>query len=256
MTKILFVGDLHGDGDRAERIIEIAKNNSCAEIIQVGDWGFIWPRSNTHKELSLLLQKADMSMRFCDGNHDVHPVLRSFKEDTEENVEPKLTYQFRGSKAVIGGLSIVFLGGAPSIDKDWRKPGVSWWEEEEITKADIEKCMRHKYTHVDVLVTHDAPERVPGIKETSNAGFNYRSDSSTNSIASVIRALRPEYNIHGHYHHRYSKLFEGTQIEGLGSNMERVEENYFILDKDPGDLEITKPERPSNGRKKRETKES
>lgn len=230
-TRLLFCGDLHGDIERAKELIQIAKEHKCSEIVQAGDWGYIWPRDDSHKNLSNILTSYDMSMRFCDGNHDTHPVLRKFSRDTDNNVAPGLTYQFRGSKKTVGSVTMVFLGGAPSIDRAWRTTGISWWPEEEITEQDVEEALKHKGEHIDVLVTHDAAIAPPGIKDGGSASFSYRAAQSTAFIMKVIEELKPKLHIHGHYHYRYQGLIKGTVVKGLASNIDSLLDNYLIYEK-------------------------
>ena len=39
----------------------------------------------------------------------------------------------RPARLRIGGRKILSLGGAASVDREWRVPGVSWWPDEVIT---------------------------------------------------------------------------------------------------------------------------
>lgn len=234
MHKFMFVGDLHSCLDRAEMVAELAKDWKCKEIIQVGDWGYKWPTSDTSMELSKILEKYSMPMRFIDGNHELHPELRALPEEVEENLAPFLTYQHRGTiKEFDDGTTMVFLGGAPSIDREMRVKDVNWWEEEYITEDDVEKALQHQGRKVHILVTHDCAVPPPGIKETDNMSFNYRARESHASIKKVIRGLRPSLNVHGHYHFRYDSEFEGTRVLGLASDIQKFEDSFYIFQQPP-----------------------
>lgn len=149
MPKILFCGDLHGDLERARRVADRARDEKCDEVIQVGDWGYLWPG---HDQLSDLdTTDRSMPMRFIDGNHDWHPELARLSE-VEHNWEldgsialgDRLIYQPRGTiKEYRDGTKIVFMGGAPSIDKMIRSEGASWWPEEDITEEDVRRALFH-----------------------------------------------------------------------------------------------------------------
>lgn len=231
--KFLFVGDLHGDLECAEQMIDLAKKEQCDEIIQVGDWGFLWPGEvNNVKTLSDMLARSRMMMRFCDGNHDWHPELRKFARNTEHNVADYLTYQHRGTmKEYPSGPRFVFLGGAPSIDREGRRPGFSWWPEEYITEEDVEAALEYALK-VDVLVTHDTGTPIPGFKEAQSMSFNYRARESHSSLRRVLKGLRPALNIHGHYHHRYEAQDANgcTKVIGLGSNINTYQDLYFVYE--------------------------
>ena len=67
--------------------------------------------------------------------------------------------------------------------------------------------------HVDVLVTHEAPESHP-------LGFQL--------IGDIARAMGVRMLIHGHHHERYSATLDGgIRVEGIG--MARTAEGFFRL---------------------------
>ena len=161
MTTYLFVGDTHGDFEFVTRAIEHARRCS-AEMIQLGDWGYIWPGSTKLKELSAMLVAQGVTMRFVDGNHDDHPKLRKLVSAcAPTTIAPRLIYQPRGSvHEDEEGTRFLFCGGAPSIDRAFRTKGRSWWPEEIITDTEIERTLSAP-SPIHVLVTHDAPDFRP-----------------------------------------------------------------------------------------------
>lgn len=214
IVNYLFLGDAHGDLDFVVRACEIAARYS-AEIIQVGDWGFIWPvrdsgsagrvhyDENQLDKLSSVLITWGVTMRFIDGNHDWHPHLRNVAGmDGPNELAPRVIYQPRGSMYTDPeGTSFVFVGGAPSIDKSFRKDGISWWREEEITDEEVEKALYHKTC--DVLVTHDAPDYPPSFLPKGDDTFRVKSRKSLNNVRSLRTALKPRLHVHGHWHYAY-----------------------------------------------------
>lgn len=213
MKQYLFVGDLHGDLKAALYAIKLA-HSLRAEIIQVGDWGFLWSGGiDKTLELSTMLVDANVHMRFIDGNHDIIPVLKQFAPG-DFNVAEGLTYQPRGSLHIDeDGTRFVFLGGAPSIDKDDRAPGRDWWPEEEITVEEAWLAQSHE--RADVLVTHDAPGLPPYSKPLPSMWeFTEKADRSRSIIASVCEGLRPKLLVHGHYHRPYRGTFYWKMIHG------------------------------------------
>ncbi len=221
---LLFCGDLHADLVQAEKAIELAEEND-ATIVQVGDWGFLWPREDRINTLDLMLRNAGVSMLFCDGNHDDHPRLREGRVDCARYI----TYMPRGSVTVLDGKAIMFLGGAPSIDRTMRTPGKTWWAEEEITEEDVQACLSFG-AKVDILVTHDAPVIPPGFRtDVAGKDFQARAEASHEKVARVARHHKPSLLVHGHFHRRYSREWEGIQIEGLASNMQKFEEMVLLV---------------------------
>src|SRR5262249_49875777 len=99
MNRYLFLGDTHNDLDFVESAAKLARQRE-AEIIQLGDWGFLWPGSDQLGELSDMLVGLDVTMRFVDGNHDDHPRLRARLRERSREAIPiakRVIYQPRGS---------------------------------------------------------------------------------------------------------------------------------------------------------------
>jgi len=229
MQRYLFVGDLHGDLERAERAITYAAT-SGANILQVGDWGFLWPGSDGIDELVKLLDSHQVTMRYCDGNHDDHHRLRR----NEGSIAPNLIYQPRSSVYEdADGTRFLFMGGAPSIDRSIRTPGLSWWPEEEIRESEVYAAL-DVAAPIHVLVTHDAAELPPGV--SSNVGdpaFERSANRSTGIIFKLAHKFRPELHVHGHYHQRYTRVLHGTLVEGLASNLQRFDEMCLLWSREP-----------------------
>lgn len=206
-SNYLFLGDTHADLDFVVKACDIAAKNN-AEIIQVGDFGFIWPNRGKYDEnqlrtLSSVLVMHGVTMRFLDGNHDFHTKLKELApERVTTKLAPRVFYQPRGSTHVDeDGTKFLFMGGAPSIDKAFRRDGVSWWAEEEITEDDMGEALNH--TSADVLVTHDAADYPPGFKPKGEPEFRVASKRSLNNIKELRTHLKPALHVHGHWHHAY-----------------------------------------------------
>lgn len=227
--KILFVGDLHGDYVGALEAIVYAKKVGADEIIQVGDWGFMWPSKSFHgvMELNNTLIDADIKMRFIDGNHDWHPRIRELTIDTPF-IDTNIIYQSRGSTHTYNdGTVIGFLGGAPSIDYKNRTKNISFWDEEIIEDCEVELLKDKK---VDILVTHDAPELPTSLLPHSrDKRFYALSLSSFDKIKKAISFTNPSLLVHGHYHTRYSSEMGRTHIEGLSSSYAYGLQAYVML---------------------------
>ncbi|CAN7229707.1 hypothetical protein LJR186_000863 [Microbacterium foliorum] len=103
------------------------------------------------------------------------------------------------------------MGGATSVDKAWRKPGVSWWPDEDITDAHVKAAVTGAAAdeHADLILTHESPDRTPvdavrAVLRDNPMGFP--DDALTDSFLSRRRVAKvwdlnhPELLIHGHMH--------------------------------------------------------
>lgn len=222
MKRYLFLGDTHNDLDFAASAAMLARQHG-AEIVQLGDWGFLWPGNDQLDELSDMLVGNGVTMRFVDGNHDDHPRLRKLRGRTRRigatQVAPHVIYQPRGSvHEDEDGTRILFLGGAPSIDRGSRTEGLSWWPEEVITEPEF--CFaRSAKGPIHVIVTHDAPDYPPGFSAKGTTAYQRDQVRSMKHVDALIRRHRPALHVHGHWHVRYTRQHKvGTIIAGLDCN--------------------------------------
>ena len=226
MKNYLFLGDTHGDLEFTERATALARKHS-ATIIQLGDWGFIWPAKHTPRKtklatLSDMLLGEHTTMRFCDGNHDDHPNLRALigsVRDRGVEIAKNVIYQPRGSvHEDEDGTRFLFLGGAPSIDRALRTAGVSWWPEETITDEEHARALAAQGP-IHVLVTHDAPAFPPGFSPKGTLSYQRDQERSMKLVDALINHHRPALHVHGHWHFDYCCVHKtGTTIVGLNCN--------------------------------------
>jgi UDP-2,3-diacylglucosamine pyrophosphatase LpxH len=235
MKNYLFLGDTHGDLDFVERAADLAAEHD-ATIIQVGDWGFLWPGSDQLSMLNSVLKMAGqragkdeyaVHMRFIDGNHDWHPELRKRATKLASNV----TYQPRGSTYVdVDGTGFLFMGGAPSIDQVGRIEGLSWWPEEDITQGEYKRAIEnpHLGSYADVIVTHDAPDYPIGFKPLGSGEFRRRSKQSHDYVRGMMEHYTPALLVHGHWHKRYMIQCDQTKVHGLDCNYGKFPDGVML----------------------------
>lgn len=199
------MGDAHGDLFFLDRACVAAKKAGAGLIVQVGDWGYLWPGAKCLRAANEILYNNRMTCVFIDGNHDWHPQLYTVAaitdggwEDSYENV-----YCARGTPFEWKGVRMVGMGGAPSIDRPRRVEGKSWWPEEVIGPADVARALTNEQP-VHVLVTHDAPFLPATVRDLENDSefkwFAPMARSSRDDVAQVQLHLQPRLTVHGHYH--------------------------------------------------------
>lgn len=220
-SRYLFLGDTHNDLDFAENAAKRAREHN-AELVQLGDWGFLWPGRDHLEELSDMLVGLGVTMRFIDGNHDDHPRLKKLRGRVRARgveIAKNVIYQPRGSVYEdADGTRMLFLGGAPSIDRASRIAGESWWPEEVITQADLNIALSAK-APIHVLVTHDAPTFPPGFTPKGTPMYQRDQMLSMKRVDQLIRHHEPPLHVHGHWHTKYSRRHPtGTLVMGLNCN--------------------------------------
>lgn len=210
---IAFAGDWHGSTFWARTVIRVLHRFGVRRIYHVGDFG-IWPNemssgyiSGVHKKL----EEFDMELWVTPGNHewwDKLDELFAFNSGSIAKHSKKFSrikYLPRGFRWEDQGVSFVSLGGAPSIDRDYRRRGGSWWPQEVITDEDVDLVVSGGYA--DIMITHDSPN--PGTRAVQNivAGpstwpplARIYADNGREVLTRAFEGVKPKLLVHGHYH--------------------------------------------------------
>jgi hypothetical protein len=237
-TRVLMLGDTHGNLQFMQQAIAYAVGQNCTHVCQLGDNGFLFnPGAGTHKldQVDRRLEAAGLQMWWLPGNHENYTLIGQLlaKHNAAllwpEPVEwtPNITFLPRGARWEWDGVRFGAVGGAVSIDKDRRVPGRSWWDAETITDEQ-EAQMVEWFTAepVDVLLTHDAPSN-PQLGEflvrySDVIGLPYKTEEASRRhrerLHRITVAADPQVVFHGHYHYRYTGRHPqtGAVVSGLG----------------------------------------
>jgi predicted phosphodiesterase len=248
-ARLLIAGDTHGNLDWIRTLSKLAARHGCAGVVQLGDFGF-WPDQQELKSngrsvindrwLDAVASTAEFHKiwwRVIDGNQDAHQLARDAFPSDANGVRPirdgVLDWADRGAVWEWCGVRFGALGGAVSIDQEWRTEGLSWWATEAITDIEVNTLIEHAGPDgVDVLFTHDAPLLPDGIPPLANEAKRSSCDHSTGQVLRAVDVLDPKLLLHGHYHKRYSGLYGTTRLEGLASDEQssRRGESWLILE--------------------------
>jgi predicted phosphodiesterase len=214
MTLSLVLGDTHGNAGFWKHAFKIASFYDVDQIIQLGDFG-MWPGSKGSEYLTTLnnwSEKAGIPIVAVPGNHDDWDHIDSLPES--RLARPNIKVFGKVGSFEQDGVRFGVVGGAVSIDRMYRTPGVSWWPQETLTFKDVEDAIA--LGKVDVLLTHDACEELPAwngfIKDDPVSNENRK------ALQAIGEAVRPSLWLHGHYHKYldYRTSF-GAQVYGLDS---------------------------------------
>ncbi len=135
-------------------------------IIVTGDFGigFFKGRYWSEEKFFDYLAEQEYTVLFCDGNHENFEKLNQY-EALEWNggkvhfIRKNVIHLMRGEIYEIDGKRIWTFGGGYSLDKEFRVPGISWWQEEMPSIAEYDYAMENLEKHgyqVDYILTHTA----------------------------------------------------------------------------------------------------
>lgn len=241
--RILFAGDSHGDLGYLGWVLHQADQFEVDHIVQLGDFGYWEHREHGVEFLDRLndgLEAGGYNFFWLDGNHENHTLLRSrYQPDGPTHIRSNIIYLPRGTRWEWDGVSFLAIGGAYSMDKDWRieqyrkKARYStsklsaakweqWWPEETITDDEVELAIAGGA--VDVVLAHDAPLTPDLALEFAKKGINFwKNDPNTTAnraqLQRVFDATNPSHWFHGHYHVDYVQKVDGCRFQGLNCNI-------------------------------------
>ena len=244
---IAVAGDWHANLDFADRACARARRLGASEILHLGDFGYDYA-GRFAEDLDRILEAHGIErLLFIRGNHDDDGLLRALPRDGDGLgiLGERSRWIPDGHRLRRGGRTILALGGAPSIDREWRwRMGAGWWPGEQLDPADAERAIAGG--PADIVIAHDVPDRVdvPLSLDQSKLPIAVRADCEEHRrmLGRVADAVRPELWLHGHYHARYASARDGMAVHGLGCDGrsgDALEENVARLDL--GDLEIIGP---------------
>lgn len=197
--KVRFLGDVHGYWNEMKHQLKGADIS-----IQVGDLGMGFSSYSEWAPDSALAFDRKFKKgnhRFIRGNHDnpkeVQQCKHWIKDGTVETTDL--------------GNKIMFIGGAWSIDYEYRVEGVDWWPEEEISYVELQELITlYTIEKPDIMITHTAPIGVPsGIMGLKIFGNGARTE---HALQQMLEIHRPKLWVFGHWHRDFDAVVNGTRF--------------------------------------------
>lgn len=230
--RVLVVGDLHASWTWVQqRLLPHVDRTRPDLILQLGDFGF-WPRQHWGRKWVDLwereLAKRDLPLWWVDGNHEDHDTLDSLVIDGDTGRRPlseHVQHLPRGHRWRWGGTDWLAVGGAVSLDVEYRTQGRTWFVQEELSDADADQIIAAGAA--DVVVSHDAPA---GGKRWADVTAEFRpavrrwrcpdevlarADAHGRRLRRILDATQPTAWFHGHRHVRLDDRIEATRVIGL-----------------------------------------
>jgi hypothetical protein len=215
---IYLTGDLHGDITRLTPTY-FPESDMLTEndyLLQLGDFGCFWynpPKQEEIENLEFFSQQKYITC-FIDGNHENFPMINSypivdFCGGKAHKINDKLYHLMRGNVYILNDEKFFVFGGGLSVDKKYRIPRISWWEEEYPTMVEEEHALMTLEQHnfkVDYVLTHVAPSSIVDymlthyIFETSRGCESKTKDYVSKFLEMIYNKLEFKHWYFGHYH--------------------------------------------------------
>lgn len=231
-------GDMHGNLYDTRKITtkewDVQKQLTQSDVlIQLGDFGWIWYEfgENDEQEYYLdYLAGRNYTLAVVPGNHENYNIINSLpiekkwggqvrvlKRDIRKSLSQNrevghIYFLMRGEIYNIDGHSFWVMGGAMSIDKDYRIENESWWPQEMPDDCELQNGitkLKANNWKVDFVLTHDCPTEV-----AKNILFRSPID---NKLARYFDNISEELDFlewhFGHYHQDRRVLIEKCNPE-------------------------------------------
>lgn len=165
---IYITGDTHGEKLRFWKDTYIPRVMKPGDyLIICGDFGYLFFNNETENNYLDELEQMPYTILFCDGNHENFYALNKFPVKEWNGgkvhfVRKNIIHLMRGQIYNIEGQTFFTMGGAYSIDRDYRVLGYTYWEEEIPTVAEINAALDNlaeKDFKVDYIITHTCPRK-------------------------------------------------------------------------------------------------
>ena len=162
---VFITGDTHGEFSRFSNYKFLEDDL----VIILGDAGI-----NYFLDCRDIIAKEELKKYKCKffcihGNHEERPEnIASYYEIDMfggkvfiENAYPNILFAKNGEVYNIENKSVLVIGGAYSIDKNFRlQNGWNWFSSEQLTESErINILNKYKNKHIDVILSHTAPRK-------------------------------------------------------------------------------------------------
>ena len=245
---IFVTGDTHGNNDLYKihpdfwpEGQELTRDDT---LVVCGDFGALWSGDARDEELLRWYERQPWTTLFVDGNHENFDLIGELPKDRRFGGRvhtipgyPHVIHLMRGEVYDLPirdtkTVRAFVMGGAPSIDAEWRVPGLSWWPEEMPDWEEYDNAERNLERvgwSVDYVFTHEVP--FEGVRDALELDDGYDgSEPVQNELSAFLQSVddrldkrRLKMWYAGHYHvdgeimdDQHCVLYE--QVVELGSS--------------------------------------
>jgi predicted phosphodiesterase len=185
---IFVTGDTHGSND----ILKLNETNFPQQlkmskkdyVIIAGDFGLLFYNDHSEKIWLKWLEERNFTTLWIDGNHENYDLIESYpviewNGGKARKISDSIIQLMRGQVFSINGINIFTFGGAVSIDKAYRTPGETWWQQELPSKEEMREGLRNLRKvdyEVDYIITHDCSKNLLYEMYGTDQAYRYSED--------------------------------------------------------------------------------
>ena len=226
---IYITGDTHGDFSRIERFCDRIPTTRDDIMIILGDAGFNYYRGWRDEYWKKRMAKLPITIFSIHGNHEIRPANIPMYHTQEwhggqvyvEDAYPNLLFGIDGEVYDLGGMQTIVIGGAYSVDKEYRLlRNFGWWPDEQPSaevKAKVEHVLAERNWKIEAVLSHTVPLKYEPVEVFLSFIDQSKVDKSTEEwLDGIEERLDYGHWYAGHYHtekdiDKLSILFEGIR---------------------------------------------
>lgn len=258
--KIGLAGDWHGAYTWTRHALHTMGQAGIKQVFHLGDFSLGWPGKwpDLINICESVCKRYDMVLYITPGNHENWDWVdsRPYGDDGLYWMTDHTVLMQRNARLDIGycnpagewaNRTVLSLGGAQSVDFDYRTEGIDWFPSECMTPIEAKRAAREG--HADIMLTHDAPDggtlRVQAILDTPFSQSMWSREALRRAAVhrnllnmavygcyendgSELPGVNPKVFAHGHMHAYDTRQTEDTLFLSLGCNNQ--EGNLMLLD--------------------------
>lgn len=166
---IYITGDTHGDFCRIKHFFEVAEPSANDILIILGDAGFNYFRNRSDEKRKKYMNEIGLTVFSIHGNHELRPTnVPGYKAKLfcggsvwYQDEYPNLLFAKDGEIYHFGDYNCIVIGGAYSVDKEWRLAvGAKWFSNEQPSleiKNRVEQQLADRDNKIDIVLSHTCP---------------------------------------------------------------------------------------------------
>ncbi|MDO4493793.1 MAG: metallophosphoesterase [Clostridia bacterium] len=202
-------GDIHAEVGRLTEMPARYGLGKGDTLVVAGDFGCVFGTEGDSARLETLA-KLPYEILFLDGNHECFPKIFAFPEEEwnggrVHRLCPNVLHLMRGQVYELEGKTVFTMGGGCSIDRVYRREGVSWWPEEMPSDEEYAEARQNLVAHgrkADILISHAAPAHALTLwMQRGVLSYRFDREAKLNGfLESVRQTVAHERYYFGHMH--------------------------------------------------------
>lgn len=168
---IYLTGDTHGDFRRVAAFCDIQNTSITDVLVILGDAGLNYHKPVFAAHVKKQVAELPITLLCIHGNHEARPqTIPSYQEMPWrggtvlfENEYPSILFAIDGEVYDLDGKQAIVIGGAYSVDKEYRlKRGMNWFADEQPSneiKRRVEQRIAQLGNRIDIVLSHTCPYR-------------------------------------------------------------------------------------------------